>query len=190
MLNTTPLRRILGLVEGRTGHLVYQNSVYILSTDRLGYFQFSVRNWQKLQKFSAAEDAAMLEGATGGNTVGLLHISRGTMRLCYSFHIAQSTPANYHTASPGSLQHKDAVPKLGLSHPAISYKGTQFCSRLPCKRKKKGSDCVTPSDPQTRRAAPRKARGSVWQPAGRAVPEPSQVHEGELNTLLRDELLF
>ncbi|EOA99930.1 hypothetical protein Anapl_03289 [Anas platyrhynchos] len=68
----------------------------------LGYFQFSVQNWQKLQKFSAAEDAALLEGATGGNTVGLLHISRDAMRLCYSFHIAPSTPANYRTASPGA----------------------------------------------------------------------------------------
>lgn len=42
------------------------NSVYVLSTDRVGYFQFSVQNWQKLQECSTAEDAAMLEDAAAG----------------------------------------------------------------------------------------------------------------------------
>lgn len=60
------LKHILGLIWGKEGHCVYQNSVSILSADRLGYFQFSVQNWQKLQEFSTAEDVAMLEDAREG----------------------------------------------------------------------------------------------------------------------------
>lgn len=38
VLNTTSLKYILGFIWGREGHSAYQNSVSVLSADRLGYF--------------------------------------------------------------------------------------------------------------------------------------------------------
>lgn len=145
----------------------------------LGYFQYSVQNWQKLQEFITAVDAAIL-----GDT------SRDTNWLCYSLQIVKSTVVNYHMASPGSLQQSNGVSKLEPSCTFTLYQGTQFCLYYTEKKCTTAWICgrqqlCYPSG-YADQVCCSKDKAQLCQPFPRDL---TSAMEGELNSLLRDELL-